>query len=654
MSQSFEGRPDLEAAQVWLAQALPALRATETGEAPCVSFVLGGVASAGLLPGWSLVEERLTTAPGVEHLSLTRTDPASGVELRVEFTTYSGWPVVEWIAYLRNTADHDSPLIEDLHSLDITLPGEGALLHSWSGDYCAADGYRPQQAELRVGERRSFAPEGGRPTNKEFPFYNLEYPAEQRGVIVVVGWPGQWAASFQRDEDGLHLTAGQEGVHLVLRPGEEIRTPRSVLLLYRGDLVDGQNQWRRWMFAHNLPRPGGKLPEPFMPGCSSGQFNEMQEANEENQILFIDRYLEEGVRLDYWWMDAGWYPFTEAWWKTGTWEVDTRRFPRGLRAITDHAHARGLKSLVWFEPERVTAGSWLDREHPEWLVDIGDGLNRLLNLGNPAALEWLTNHVDRLLTEQGIDLYRQDFNFDPLPFWRGGDAPDRQGITEIRHCEGYLAYWDALQARHPQMLLDSCASGGRRNDLETLRRGVPLHKTDYNYADLPVKQAFHRTLFSWMPFFAAPVVPGEKVDTYTARSAYAPCLVVGFDVRRHDLDYALLRKLTEEWRRIAPYYFGDYYPLTPDSRGEDTWMAWQFHRPESSDGLIQVFRRAESPYETARFVLRGLAPHATYRVEDLDTGEIVEEVGERLGTEGLALNLPTPRESRVLLYEAKR
>ena len=125
-------------------------------------------------------------------------------------------------------------------------------------------------------------------------------------------------------------------------------------------------------------------------------------------------------------MDAGWYPndprFSSwGWPNTGTWEVDTNRFPHGLRAISDHGRAKGVRTIVWFEPERVTAGTWLWRSHQDWLlgpkadpnVDVADASKpreKLLNLGNPQAREWLTNHVDQLLTEQGIDLYRQDFN----------------------------------------------------------------------------------------------------------------------------------------------------------------------------------------------------------------------------------------------------
>jgi len=68
----------------------------------------------------------------------------------------------------------------------------------------------------------------------------------------------------------------------------------------------------------------------------------------------------------------------------------------------------------------------------------------LFNLGNDTARLWLTDHISGLIAKEGIDLYRQDFNMDPLPTGGAADAADRQGITEIRHVQGYLAYWDEL------------------------------------------------------------------------------------------------------------------------------------------------------------------------------------------------------------------
>ena len=211
-------------------------------------------------------------------------------------------------------------------------------------------------------------------------------------------------------------------------------------------------------------------------GCSSHFFGEMVTADEACQFQFIDRYVEERIPLDYWWMDAGWYFNASGWPNTGTWEVDSNRFPRGLRSITDHAHEKGISSIVWFEPERVTPGTWLYDTHPEWLLGA-DGGQKLLNLGNPEARQWLVDHVDRLLTDQGIDLYRQDFNMDPLD----------TGATRIRPIVRELPKYVTLKGILPsgtnyappaRLRIDTCASGGRRNDLEhcgaLCRSGAPI------------------------------------------------------------------------------------------------------------------------------------------------------------------------------------
>jgi len=376
---------------------------------------------------------------------------------------------------------------------------------------------------------------------------------------------------------------------------------------------------------------------------SSRQYDEMINATETNQVWFIDRYLEEGIRLDYWWMDAGWYVHHGGGWpRVGTWEVDTNRFPHGLRPVSDHAHRLGLKTLLWFEPERVTAGTWLAQNHPEWV--LGGAQGGLLNLGSDDARAWLTEHVDGLLSAQGIDLYRQDFNMDPLKYWRGADSEDRQGITELRHVTGYLAYWDELRRRHPNMLIDSCASGGRRNDLETMRRAVPLWRSDYAYEAIG-HQSMMYGISLWLPFHGTGTVATRNapyygsgptpVEPYAFWSNVAPSLGLGIDVRLRELDYAALRRLIEQWRAVAPNFYGDFYPLTPWNREETAWMAWQFDRPEVGEGVVQVFRRHRSFYESARLPLRGVDAGVSYTLTELVSGATQRLTGEHLLNDGL-------------------
>ena len=94
-----------------------------------------------------------------------------------------------------------------------------------------------------------------------------------------------------------------------------------------------------------------------------------------------------------------------------------------------------MKFLLWVEPERAIWGTPITREHPEWFLgEQKPGCSLLLNIGIPEARD-VTDLISNLITQIGIDCFREDFNIDPLPFWRACDTEDRQGMTEIRCIE---------------------------------------------------------------------------------------------------------------------------------------------------------------------------------------------------------------------------
>ncbi len=625
---------------------------------PPFSFKYGDKSFAELLPGFAkeATEQRIDGAR-VRH-ELKYRDAGTGLEVCCAAMEYLDYPTVEWTLHFKNTGAKDTPILSDIEALATCFnrladtvysrfarQGEFTL-HHHTGSLCAPNDYEPHTSVLKARETKRLASAGGRGSNGDFPYFNIEWPGE--GVIAVVGWPGQWRATFTRDDGaGLRVAAGQEQTHFTLHPGEEVRSPLVVLQFWKGDAVDAQNTWRRWMIAHNVPRVDGQLRPAHLSGCSSHFFGEMVKADEASQIQFIDRYVEEKIPIDYWWMDAGWYVIASDWPNTGTWEVDTKRFPRGLRAITDHAHEKGINTIVWFEPERVTPGTWLYDTHPEWLLGA-DGGQKLLNLGNPEALKWLTDHTDKLMTDQGIDLYRQDFNMDPLDYWRNNDAPDRQGITEIRHITGYLAFWDELLRRRPGLRIDTCASGGRRNDLETLRRSVPLWRSDYIMEPIGTQGCTYG-ISSWIPFHGTGV---KEPDAYLFRSMMTPYPNCLWDARRTDLNYDELRRLVSQWKLVAPNYAGDFYPLTPYSLDNGAWMGWQFDRPESGEGMVQAFRRAGSIYRAVDLVLHGLDRAAHYAVTDLDAPDKPREMtGDDLLDKGLPVEIAARPGARIFTYK---
>ncbi len=105
-------------------------------------------------------------------------------------------------------------------------------------------------------------------------------------------------------------------------------------------------------------------------------------------------------------------------------------------------------------------------------------------------------------------------------------------------------------------------------------------------------------------------VPAGKVDVNMFRSNMPPSMTACWDVRRKDLDYDLLRRLVEEFEKTALRYLGDCYLLTSYSFAGDTRLAWQFDRPRTREGVVQPFRRGESPFEPGRFKLNTLLAEA--------------------------------------------
>ncbi len=629
---------------------------------PPFSFDYGGRPSASLLSAWPQQRESQLLDTGRVRHTLTWDDPQTGLQVRCEAVEYQDHPVVEWTVWIENGGPADTPVLEQIQGLDVPFEREAAaaefVLHGIKGDSCTADSFEPWSRVLGPGSAAAFAPPDGSGKSCDgpagWPYYNLQLPAG--GVILAIGWPGQWASSFTRDTGtGLRVRAGQQLTRLCLQPGERIRTPLIALLFWSGtDVVTAQNLWRRWYVRHSMPRVQGQT----QPAVA-----QIQVGGAEADTAYVQRFLDAGIHVDLCWRDAGgtadavWFPTGDgpyhepglAWLNSGTWEVDPAKYPRGFRPFSDWVHEHGMQFVLWFEPERVgDPHSWLGVHHPEWLLP-GTSHGALLDEGNPTACQWLIEHISDMITSQGIDWYREDMNgCGPLPAWRRHDAPDRQGITENHYVQGHLRYWDELRLRHPHLRLDSCASGGRRNDLESMRRAVPLLRSDFQFPQMAGvvegNQGHTFGLSSWLPFQGTGCY---QYEPYAFRSFYLPSFGMG---ELTEENQAAQQQAYAECRWVAPLMLADYYPLTPYSLATDRWIAWQFNRPEQGDGLVQAFRRVDCPERAVALRLRGLDPDAMYVLTDLDRAGVTHAHGAALMAEGLTVDASSSPAAVVLLY----
>lgn len=113
---------------------------------------------------------------------------------------------------------------------------------------------------------------------------------------------------------------------------------------------------------------------------------------------------------------------------------------------------------------------------------------------------------------------------------------------------------------------------------------------------------------------------------------------------------AFMKKYAAEAIKVRPYLSEDFYPLTELSENTDTWCANQFNRPSFGDGIVQLFRRENSPYETATFKLRGLEANKKYNFTDADGSPDFTADGETLLNDGLKLTVEKKRTAKIYFY----
>ena len=658
--------PDLISPDLWKAANVP------------FYFKYDGKDSTQFLSTWQSSDENVP-ATGAHVHDYIYIDPASHLKVTAEVKTYDEFPtVIDWVLKFKNDGTGDTPIIENILPLHWGLPaapGDCFIRHA-HGSNAGADDFEPMEEHFGPTGTDHFESNSGNPsTGQTMPYFNLQ--TGDHGLIGAIGWSGNWKGDFQFDDKTklINLAFGMKATHLVLHPGEEIRTPRIVLMGWKGgDWQVSQNGWRRLLFAHYTPQDNGT--HMIGPVLFGGWGSE----DIKDKIALIDWVHENKIPVNLYAVDAGWYGSSigpenggsNPWWANrGDWFPSPVYYPNGIKPLGEACKNAGLGFSLWIEPETTMPKMKMVKDHPDWYLHSNHPVNEgveLANYSDPKVVEGITDLVSGLISDFGMTWYRQDFNIPPEEYWALNDKPDRIGITEIGHVEGLYKFWDDLLAKHPGLHIDNCASGGRRLDIELMSRSFSIWRTDYGFNDTLAEQAQTQALAFWVP-------QNMGFDTYASRSPWKHAgpystpeslylMRLGYDagygtgVGGPDVKnpewVAWLTTALNEYKEVQPYIYGDFYPLLPYSRGAETWTLWQWDRPEKKDGLIIALRRPESPFPAVNLSLHAIQPDAMYEVEIRPGYEKVapkEMKGSDLAH--LQLSLPDAPSSTLVFYHQK-
>ena len=582
--------------------------------------------------------------------------------------------VTEWTVWLENRGKGDTGVLSQAETV-LAFPGKYPTLKGILGDHVNA--YRPYALDVGA-QPRYFESNSGRATHVYFPYFNLEYG--DGGVMLAIGWAGTWRADFCYD-DGRNVTEYRaksvNNLHTKLKPGESIRTALFVCAPYSVRNEDyATNFWRSWFIARNLPTA-----DPF---STCFLANDTGRPNSDGSISedfttwrpSLEKMLSEDVKVDFRWFDAGWYAAPDGsspqkdWWGTvGTWTLDQMKWPgKTFLESTDFARAHGMKTLMWFEPERVTDPESLAKNcgyDAKWAIRMPGVKPISNNIGDPACFRWTVSRIQKTLRENKVELYREDNNSDQAALWQyldGLEGKDRRGITEFKFIDAHYRMWDEIiqctKSYGGCAFVDSCASGGGRNDLESLRRGVPLLRSDADRTTAALRLSMTTAFNRWVPMCGAnnkekpdQLSPTGRLDEYVWRASYLPILNLDAQfVQDPNQDYDLLRWGLNEWKRVSPSLLKDFYVLTPWHPESETtgFTAYAFFDPDASSGVLLAFRQEKCPEETVTLPLPFAGEGEACTLTDEDTGETLPA-----GRSGITLRFEKPRQARLLWIEKK-
>lgn len=427
-------------------------------------------------------------------VAVVQVDGATGLEVRTELTADASARVVRAVTTAVNGGT--APLVlEALPSLMLDALGQAdpASVRIWRGasSWCAENRWvgeslagnrgviRNDTAEMPLVQSAAVTAVGRSTwsTDGDLPVGVLVDEAGGRALGWQIEHNGPWRWEVGGSSSApFAVSVGLSGPTwedhqwaIELPPGGSFTTV-PVAVGVGSDLPDVVSQLAAYRRARRRPRPGESRPYLVFNDYMNTLNGNPSEAA---LVPLIDAAAAAGAEV--FCIDAGWYDEDGGdWWPSvGEWRPSLNRFPTmGLDGVLDRIRERGMLPGIWVEPEVVGALSPVATQLPEsaFLHRAGRRVvereRYFLDLADRAARGFLDEVFDRLIADHDIRFFKLDYNVTP---GTGGDGR-ASGDGLLRHCRGYLEWFEALRARHPDVSFENCGSGAMRQDFAQLER----------------------------------------------------------------------------------------------------------------------------------------------------------------------------------------
>ena len=595
-----------------------------------------------------------------ETLILKLRDPLTGLKLELLYTIFSGEGILARSARFTNEGTKSLHLTRAM-SLCLDLPDYDYEWIQFSGAW-ARERY-PKLRKLEEGIQ-SVGSMRGHSSHEQNPFVILKRPSADEFQGEALGFSLVYSGNFlaQAEVDGHGTLRMLLGIHpdtfdWKLEPGESFQTPEAVMV-YTDRGLNALSQTFHRLFRKRLARGYWRdRPRPILINNWEATYMDF---TEDKLLKIAGKARDLGVELFV--LDDGWFGRRNSEHAgLGDWVANPEKLPEGIAGLSRKIEALGMKFGLWFEPEMVNKDSDLYRAHPDWILKTPGRMSchgrfqYVLDFSRKDVVDCIYGMMEKILSEAKLSYVKWDMNRSITECYSAEFPADRQGEIFHRYILGVYDLYERLVSRFPEVLFESCASGGARFDPGMLYYAPQAWTSDDTDAVERLKiqygTSYGYPLCSMGSHVSA--VPNHQLGRVTPLHTRAHVAYFGTFGSELDLN-RLSQEEQEEVKRQtafmkeyrALFQFGTFYRLKSPFEGNVTaWMVVSEDRKTAIAGWYRVLAQTNGAYTRLR--LTGLDPellytcgnHAFYGDElmnlglittDAAAGELEKETG-RLG-----------------------
>lgn len=566
-----------------------------------------------------------------ETLVITMTEKASDIVLKLFYGVFEKENVITRAARLENHGETAIEL-EKMLSFSMDLMYENYEMIYFSGRHAmerTAERIPVQHAKVEIGSTR------GTSSHHYNPAVILceEGAGETHGSCIgaCLVYSGNFVAAAQKDQK--NQTRFQMGIHPTnfcfhLEKGEAFDTPQAILSYSGTGLTKLSQQYHEIIREHICRGAYKHAKRPILiNNWEATYFN----FNEEKILKIAEQAQKLGIEMLV--LDDGWFGKREDDNSgLGDWFVNEKKMNGSMAQLAEKIHKMGMKFGLWFEPEMVNKDSNLYREHPDWILStpgrhISHGRNQyILDFSRAEVVDAIYGQMEKILEDAPISYIKWDMNRCMSEVYSHTASAADQGKVMHQYILGVYRLYEKLTGRFPEILFESCASGGSRFDPGLLYYAPQAWTSDDTDAVERCKIQYGTSLVYPVSSMGSHVsaVPNHQVLRNTSlkmRADVAYFGTFGYELNPNSLTEAereAIKKQTafmKEHRSLIQY--GTFYRLqSPFAGNEMAWMVVSEDKKEAIVGWYRFLEPINIGYRSVR--LQGLDPKLPYQISDME------------------------------------